>query len=124
MRKCHFCHEDIEDAARVCVHCGRDLIPGHTSAPIETVPAADPAATIVVPAPVPPTVARSERAVPIARVSVVDVDMPFGSMVLFMVKWAIASIPAVLIVGFILGVIVVGLAIALGALGMLTRGFR
>jgi hypothetical protein len=48
MRKCHFCHEDIEDAARVCVHCGRDLIPGHTSAPIETVPGADPAATIVV----------------------------------------------------------------------------
>lgn len=31
------------------------------------------------------------------RVSVVDVDMPFGSMVVFMVKWAVATIPAVFI---------------------------
>jgi hypothetical protein len=25
MRKCRFCHEDIEDAATVCKHCGRNL---------------------------------------------------------------------------------------------------
>ena len=25
-RKCHFCHERIADAARVCPHCGADLI--------------------------------------------------------------------------------------------------
>lgn len=31
------------------------------------------------------------------QVSVVDVNMPFPSMVVFMVKWAIASIPALLI---------------------------
>jgi hypothetical protein len=31
------------------------------------------------------------------EVAVTDIRMPFGSMVLFMVKWAIASIPAVLI---------------------------
>jgi hypothetical protein len=30
------------------------------------------------------------------RVTVVDVDMPFGSMVVFMVKWALATIPALL----------------------------
>jgi hypothetical protein len=30
-------------------------------------------------------------------VSVTDVDMPFGSMVSFMVKWAIASIPAAIL---------------------------
>jgi hypothetical protein len=30
MRKCRFCHGDIDDAARVCVHCGRDLFGGHT----------------------------------------------------------------------------------------------
>ena len=30
-------------------------------------------------------------------VEVSDIDMPFGSMVVFMVKWAIASIPAILI---------------------------
>jgi hypothetical protein len=26
MRKCHFCHEGIADVARVCAHCGADLI--------------------------------------------------------------------------------------------------
>ena len=30
-------------------------------------------------------------------VNIVDIYMPFGSMVGFMVKWAIASIPAILI---------------------------
>lgn len=30
-------------------------------------------------------------------VHVVDVKMPFGSMVTFMVKWAIAAIPAIFI---------------------------
>jgi hypothetical protein len=32
MRKCRFCQQDIEDAARACVHCGRDLFGGHTIA--------------------------------------------------------------------------------------------
>ena len=31
------------------------------------------------------------------QVTVVDVKMPFMSMVVFMVKWAIASIPAIVI---------------------------
>ena len=30
-------------------------------------------------------------------VTVVDIKMPFWSMVVFMVKWAIAAIPAILI---------------------------
>ena len=30
-------------------------------------------------------------------VKVSDIDMPFGSMIVFMVKWAIAAIPAILI---------------------------
>lgn len=38
-------------------------------------------------------------------VVVKDIDMPFGSMVAFMVKWTIASIPAFIIL-FILAVIV------------------
>ena len=45
-------------------------------------------------------------------VNIVDIYMPFGSMVVFMVKWAIASIPAILILmvlfaifgGLILGI--------------------
>lgn len=31
------------------------------------------------------------------RVAVMDIQMPFGSMITFMVKWAIASIPAMII---------------------------
>ena len=31
------------------------------------------------------------------EVSLVDIKMPFSSMVIFMVKWAIASIPAIII---------------------------
>ena len=42
-----------------------------------------------------------------------DFDMPFGSMVGFMVKWALASIPAVLLVGLV----VFAIFVLLGALG-------
>jgi len=33
----------------------------------------------------------------ISRVEIINIKMPFGSMVVFMVKWAIASIPAIII---------------------------
>jgi hypothetical protein len=44
----------------------------------------------------------------IADVIVTDIDMPFGSMVKFMVKWSLASIPALLIlmaIAVILGIL-------------------
>jgi hypothetical protein len=31
MRKCRFCAEEIQDAAIVCKHCGRDLFPGRAA---------------------------------------------------------------------------------------------
>jgi hypothetical protein len=34
MRKCHFCHGDIGDAAIVCQHCRKDTIAGRTRAPL------------------------------------------------------------------------------------------
>jgi hypothetical protein len=43
------------------------------------------------------------------RVTVVDITMPFSSMVFFMVKWAVASIPALTIL-LILGVFLLSLA--------------
>ncbi len=46
------------------------------------------------------------------RIVVTDLDMPFFSMVKFMVKWAIASIPAAIILWFI----VVALISLLGGL--------
>ena len=46
-----------------------------------------------------------------AAVRIVDVSMPFGSMVVFMLKWAIASIPATIILAviFIVVAAVIGL---------------
>jgi hypothetical protein len=47
------------------------------------------------------------------EVTVVDVRMPFGSMLTFMVKWALASIPAFLIlffIGFVVGSMLLGAA--------------
>jgi hypothetical protein len=48
------------------------------------------------------------------EVTIVDIKMPFWSMVVFMVKLAIAAIPAILILG-VLGTIF--LAILAGLLG-------
>ena len=38
MRRCRFCQEDIEDAATVCPHCSRDLIPGRHTTPAMMTP--------------------------------------------------------------------------------------
>ena len=43
------------------------------------------------------TVEETATLQPVQRVRVTDVDMSFGSMVGFMVKWAIAAIPALII---------------------------
>lgn len=52
------------------------------------------------------------------EVTVTDIKMSFGSMVWFMVKWAFASIPALIIVfGVIIAVNIIILMI-LGALGV------
>ncbi len=45
-------------------------------------------------------------------VRVVDIDMPFWSMVKFMVKWAIASIPALVLL-MVIGVVVAGFSASL-----------
>ncbi|GAB6044055.1 hypothetical protein [Endothiovibrio diazotrophicus] len=41
----------------------------------------------------------------VGQVVVTDIQMPFWSMVWFMLKWAIAAIPATLILWFVIGVI-------------------
>lgn len=53
------------------------------------------------------------------EVVVTDVRMPFMSMVVFMVKWAIASIPAFIIL-FIIAMIIGAL---FGGLGMMAGRF-
>lgn len=39
----------------------------------------------------------------VQRIVVSDIRMSFGSMVVFMVKWAIASIPAAIILAILVG---------------------
>jgi hypothetical protein len=39
-------------------------------------------------------------------VVITDIKMPFGSMIVFMVKWAFAAIPAIIIIYFIVAIIV------------------
>lgn len=41
-------------------------------------------------------------------IKISDFDMPFSSMVAFMVKWAIASIPAIIIL-FVIGMVAAGI---------------
>jgi hypothetical protein len=53
------------------------------------------------------------------RVVVSDVKMPFLSMVIFMVKWAIASVPALVIL-IMIGTVV--FQILMGLLGMMGGG--
>ena len=50
------------------------------------------------------------------NVTITDIKMPFISMVEFMVKWAIASIPAFIIL-FLIGFIVAGL-LGVGAISL------
>lgn len=39
MRKCRFCEKEIQNASTVCEHCGRDLIPGRKTEPVDAPPA-------------------------------------------------------------------------------------
>ena len=51
-----------------------------------------------------------------SSVVVTDIRMPFGSMVVFMVKWAFASIPALIIISVVLGAMGSFFALVLRAL--------
>ena len=47
---------------------------------------------------------KQEQIIEKNTVQVTNFDMPLGNMVLFMVKWAIASIPAFIILAIIVGI--------------------
>jgi len=82
--------EDLAGTDVQCPNCGRFIqIPGSTQPPS--------------PPPQPSAAAPTIRAQPTTsqpiQVVVTDIRMPFASMVTFMVKWAIAAIPAFIILG-------------------------
>jgi len=40
------------------------------------------------------------------KVIVTDIQMPFWSMVVFMIKWTVASVPALIILSLLVGLVV------------------
>lgn len=56
------------------------------------------------------------------EVIVTDIKMPFWSMVVFMIKWAIASIPAIFIL-MIIFTVLAGLLGGMGGIMMSHRGY-
>ncbi|CRI63862.1 hypothetical protein [Thiocapsa roseopersicina] len=53
------------------------------------------------------------------RVTVVDIQMPFWSMVAFMVKAAIASIPAIIILSILFAIVMAIFTAMFGGMGMM-----
>jgi hypothetical protein len=88
---CPECKTLNQAGAMYCVECGAKLI-----APPAAIPAPAPVVSL--------TPAPAVSSGP-ARVIVVDFDMTFGSMVLFMVKWTLAAIPAMIILFFLFAVV-------------------
>ena len=103
MWKCKHCPEQLEDDFDNCWNCGysRDGIAPDADAKKELKANKKEASYQAKSSMSPPPSNRQE-------VVVVDVSVPFLSMVVFMVKWAVASIPALLIL-IVLGVLFGGL---------------
>ena len=68
--------------------------------------------------------AREARPVAMQGIMIRDFDMPFWSMVGFMLKWAIASIPAALILMAFIFVVLVVAGVSLSTLATLLGGAR
>ena len=51
------------------------------------------------------------------RVVVTDISMPFISMVIFMIKWVIASIPAFIILSILWAIVMAILSTIFGGMG-------
>lgn len=52
---------------------------------------------------------KTKEMVNIEEVIVIDIQMPFLSMVEFMIKWAVASIPAIFILIFLFSLFTTGI---------------
>ena len=126
---CPQCHQPNPDSSKFCIHCGEPLsadpapgaFPNAAPVPIPSEPApswqaqpvvqtppsqqpAQPPSSGHQPAPAQPPVALPYNP-NLQRVEIVDINMTFQSMVTFMVKWSLATIPALLILGAIGGLL-------------------
>ncbi len=107
--QCGQCGANNPDGTRFCAGCGKE------------VSAADPTAWYV------PIAQRhfpsSDLPVPVdnrMRVVVTDLDMPFYSLMGFMIKIGLASVPATIIVSVIFAAIFVGAVVLLSMCGILS----
>lgn len=109
---CSNCGTPNPGTGKFCINCGYPL-----AAPLAA------AATSTIQEPIPPAAAPALRSAPEpkpvvpsaggpavapfvpTKVTVTDVSMPFGSMVVFMIKWAIASIPAIIILFVLMAIV-------------------
>lgn len=101
---CSTCSSEIPRTVRHCGHCGAENFGGR--------PLSQPKRVELRPEAPPDQPAYPLPAAASAAVIVTDVQMPFGSMVVFMVKWALASIPAMIIlfaVGLVVGLFLMAL---------------
>jgi hypothetical protein len=48
------------------------------------------------------------------RVTLTDIDIPFGRMVMIILKWMLASIPAILLMWLIIGLIALVFGVGIG----------
>lgn len=82
MIECPLCHRELADGTPECPHCGTPQSADWIRQPVG-------ARTMVA--------SNPRTATGFTRVVLVDVDMTFSQMVLFLVRWSIAAIPALLI---------------------------
>ena len=60
---------------------------------------------------------------PNTRVTISDIDIPFGRLVVIFIKWSLAAIPAAIIVSIILSLLMAVLAGLFGGMGVMMGGF-
>lgn len=90
-KQCPKCGNWSTSSGRYCLQCGADLA-NPTSASARTAALSAAQST--------PTAFAGAQ-----KVVVTDINMTFGSMVVFMIKWALAAIPAIIILSLILGIV-------------------
>jgi hypothetical protein len=90
-----------EDAAGVTIDCPNCGEPSHVPSQSMVIADEPEPLAIATPPPIPEQpalqISPPSPLVPKAAVVITDIQMPFGRMVVFMVKWAIASIPAAIV---------------------------
>ncbi len=88
MATCPDCGRKNPDKAKICDNCGAFLKPGKK--PVSPGKSAAPAAVV-----------RQQQTGP-QKVIITDIQIPFWSMVMFTVRWVIASVPALAIVALLI----------------------